>query len=324
MVKKSHFAVLRIIYERLRDAPVIWAVTGSLGMALQGMRVEVHDIDLQTDEPGAYEIERRFVGHIVQPVQYVASERIRSYFGRLEIEGVQVEIMGALQKWLDGQGWEKPVDISQYRRFVAVEGMRVPVVSLEYEQRAYQRLGRLDKARAIRRWLEKRLSIAPLRPEDQREAKALILAGLEEHWGVLDESKNPDLDDIAASYANGVFLVAWQDGEMVGTGAFRPVSQDIVEIVRMSVKREKRRQGIGREILAELCWRAYRQGYRRAILETTASWGEAVAFYRAFGFEATHQVAGDLYFAMDLQTFVERERQQVWKASPGCCAKMRP
>ena len=184
------------------------------------------------------------------------------------------------------------------------------MLSLEYEQRAYQKLGRLDKARAIRRWREKRLSIVPFRPEDQRPAKALILAGMEEHWGVLDESKNPDLDDIASSYADGVFLVAWQDGEMVGRGAFRPVSDETVEIVRMSVRKEKRRQGIGGEILAELCWRAYRQGYKRVILETTASWEEVVAFYRAFGFEVTHRMAGDLYFAMDLQAFAERERQR--------------
>jgi len=272
VVKKSYLAALRTIHKRLCDVSVEWVVTGSLGMALQGMSIEVHDIDLQTDEIGAYEIERRLAEHIIQPVRYVASERIRSHFGRLEIEGVEVEIMEALQKWVDGKGWEQPVEVTKYRRFVEVDGMSVPVLSLAYEQQAYQKLGRLDKARAIRRWLEKRLSIEPFRPEDQREARTLVLAGMEEHWGVLDEGKNPDLEDIAASYAEGVFLVARQDGEMVGTGAFRPVSDETVEIVRMSVKKGKRRQGIGSEILADLCWRAYRQGYKRVILETTASW----------------------------------------------------
>jgi GNAT superfamily N-acetyltransferase len=307
VVKKSYLAALRTIHRRLCDASIEWVVTGSLGMALQGMSVEVHDIDLQTDEIGAYEIEKRLADYIIRPVRYVASERIRSHFGRLEIEGVKVEIMGALQKWLDGQGWEKPVDVTQYRRLVEVEGMSVPALSLAYEQQAYEQLGRLDKAEAIQRWLEKRLTIEPFRPEDQQPAKALILAGMEEHWGVLDESKNPELDDIASSYADGVFLVARQGDEMVGTGAFRPVSDGAVEIVRMSVKKEKRRQGIGREILAELCWRAYRRGYKRTILETTASWEEVVAFYRAFGFEVTHHVAGDVYFAMELQEFIERE-----------------
>ncbi len=308
MVPESHLAALRKIVQRLHDAPMAWVVTGSLGMALQGMRLDVHDVDLQTDERGAYEIERRLAEYLVQPVRYVISDRIRSHFGVLEIEGVRVEIMGALQKRLDGNQWEPPVDVGAYRRFVEVAGMRIPVLSLAYEEQAYRRLGRMDKARAIRRWLAQRLAIVPFRPEDQPPVRALILAGLKEHWGVLDESKNPDLEDIATSYAKGVFLIAWQEEEIVGTGAFRPISEDTVEIVRMSVKREKRRQGIGREILTELCWRAYRQGYRRAILETTVSWDEAIAFYRAFGFEVTHQAGDEVYFALDLQAFVSRER----------------
>ncbi len=147
------------------------------------------------------------------------------------------------------------------------------------------------------------MAIVPFRPENQRAAKRLILAGMKEHWGRLDESKNPDLEDIASAYADGVFLVAWQGGEIVGTGAFRPASNETVEIVRMSVKREKRRQGIGREILMALCWRAHSEGYRKAVLETTASWQEVIAFYKAFGFEITHYAGDDVYFALDLRAF---------------------
>ena len=175
------------------------------------------------------------------------------------------------------------------------------MVSLADEPRVDPNLETSDGAQAVRRGARKRLSIVPFRPEDQRGAKSLILASMEEHWGVPDESKNPDLNDIAASYADGVFLIAWQQGEMVGTGAFRPVSDKTVEIVRMSVKKEKRRQGIGGEILRALCRRAFQRGFTRAILETTATWEEAVAFYQAFGFEITHRTGGNLYFAMDLQ-----------------------
>jgi len=157
---------------------------------------------------------------------------------------------------------------------------------------------------------EQRLTIVPFQRENQAAAKALILAGMQEHWGVLDESKNPDLDDIAAAYADGVFLVAWQNREIVGTGAFRPLSDDTVEIVRMSVKRENRRQGIGRAMLAALCHAAYQRGYRRAILETTASWQDVIAFYQAFGFEITHYASGDVYFALNLETFAAQEQQR--------------
>ena len=315
MIEQAHLAALRIIHKRLRDSSTQWVVTGSLGMALQDMKVEVHDIDLQTDGTGAYEIESQLAEYVTQPVRYVASEKICSHLGGLNIEGVRVEIMGALRKRIDGKGWEEPVEVEKYRRFVVWEEMEVPVLSLAYEQEAYLRLGRIEKAEAIRRWREKRLAIVPFRRENQQAVKRLILAGMKEHWGRLDESKNPDLEDIASAYADGVFLVAWQDGEIVGTGAFRPVSDETVEIVRMSVKREERRQGIGREILMALCRRAHDEGYRKAVLETTPSWQEVIAFYQAFGFEITHYTGDDVYFALDLPVFFEK--QSTWAVSGG-------
>jgi GNAT superfamily N-acetyltransferase len=142
--------------------------------------------------------------------------------------------------------------------------------------------------------------IAPFQPADQTEAKALILNGLVEHWGFLDPTKNPDLDDIAATYANATFLVAWLDGKLVGTGALVPRSPDSAEIVRMSVDRSLRRQGVGRMILQTLVEYARQIGLRQVTLETTATWADVIAFYLNFGFHITHEQDGDIYFALDL------------------------
>jgi len=116
----------------------------------------------------------------------------------------------------------------------------------------------------------------------------------------LDERKNPDLVDITESYAPGTFLVAWLDGKIVGTGAFIPHSDTIVEIVRMSVLKRLRQRGIGRQILDELCRRAYQEGYKIAILETTRTWKDVITFYRKLGFQMTHDTDEDVYFALDL------------------------
>ena len=53
------------------------------------------------------------------------------------------------------------------------------------------------------------VTVKPFQPEDQAAVKNLILAGLAEHWGELDLSKNPDLNDITSTYASGAFFVAW-------------------------------------------------------------------------------------------------------------------
>jgi ribosomal protein S18 acetylase RimI-like enzyme len=103
------------------------------------------------------------------------------------------------------------------------------------------------------------------------------------------------------SYAEGTVLVAWQDDEIIGTGAFIPRSESQVEIIRMSVKKELRRQGIGRKILTELCKRASQDGYKEIILETTETWQDVIDFYLQYGFEITHYESGDVYFRMDLR-----------------------
>ena len=155
MIEAQYLNTLRKIVARLEDSPINWVVTGSLGMALQSMDMEIHDVDIQTDKDGAYEIERRFSDCVVKPIRHSTSDRIRSYFGVLDIDGIRVEIMGDIQKRLDGQGWEEPVKIERYRRWVEIKGMWVPVLSLEYEYQAYLRLGRRGKAAILGDWLKR-------------------------------------------------------------------------------------------------------------------------------------------------------------------------
>ena len=146
----------------------------------------------------------------------------------------------------------------------------------------------------------KQLLITPFHPDDQAAVKQLILAGLVEHWGFLDPTKNPDLEDIAASYHAVTFLVARQEEEIVGTGALVPRQAGTAEIVRMSVAQQHRRSGIGRRILAALIAQARAQGFQRVILETTATWQEVIEFYLRCGFRITHYQDGDVYFLLEL------------------------
>ncbi|NJE08637.1 hypothetical protein E3E31_08910 [Thermococcus sp. M39] len=155
MIPQTHLKVLRKLYERLKDSDVNWVITGSLGFALQGVPVEPHDIDIQTDKEGAYEIEHLFSEFVVRPVKFRESERIRSHFGALMIDGIKVEIMGDIQKKVNDE-WEPPVDINRYKRFVQIEGMKIPVLDLEYEYQAYLKLGRVEKAKMLKKFLDKK------------------------------------------------------------------------------------------------------------------------------------------------------------------------
>lgn len=149
----EHRAALRRISERLAAEPVIWAITGSTSFALQGVPVPVHDIDLQTDEASAYRITQCFADQVTRPVTFSSTDRIRSHYGALTLDGVLVEVMGAIAKRLPDGTWEAPVDIRPHRRWVAGAGFAVPVLDLAYEEHAYRLLGRTERADLLRQYL---------------------------------------------------------------------------------------------------------------------------------------------------------------------------
>ena len=139
-------------------------------------------------------------------------------------------------------------------------------------------------------------SFRSFQPGDQPAVKELILAGLVEHWGFLDQTLNTDLNDIQASYQGATFLVACVDNEIVGCGALVPRNPDTAEIVRMSVAARFRRLGLGTQILNHLLGVARETEYPQVILETTAKWEDAVAFYLRNGFQVTHYQDDDVFF----------------------------
>ncbi len=155
MIETRFLSVLREIHSRLKDSGIDWAITGSLGMALQGMDLEVHDIDLQTDAAGARAIAHLFTGFVIRPIAFKASGQIRSLLGAFQMQGVVVEIIGDMQRRLPSGLWEEPVRVQAHRLWVERDGMRLPVLSLEHEYEAYLQMGRTEKARLIRAWLDR-------------------------------------------------------------------------------------------------------------------------------------------------------------------------
>ncbi len=154
MIEPRFLDVLRLIVSRLDGSGIHWAITGSLGMALHGMQLPVHDIDLQTDRDGAFEFGRRFSAFVVRPVAYAPKDRIRSYLGALLIDGIQVEIIGDMQTRRESGIWEPPVRVLEHTDWVEVEEMHVPAMALEHEYQAYLQMGRAAKAGLILEFLQ--------------------------------------------------------------------------------------------------------------------------------------------------------------------------
>jgi len=124
--------------------------------------------------------------------------------------------------------------------------------------------------------------------KDQIPAKGVINAGLLEYFGILDESLNPDLDNIALSFSDGCFLVGEVDGELVVTGGYKRFDDQTVKIERVFVHAKFRRHGLASQIFSALIAEAKKVGYKRVVLETTSDWQGAIDFWLRNGFRITH------------------------------------
>ena len=142
----------------------------------------------------------------------------------------------------------------------------------------------------------------PFEPRDQNAARQLILNGLGEHFGFIDETRNPDIDNIQESYiANGAtFFVAELNGRIVGTGALIEQEPTIGQIVRMSVDRSYRRHGIGRTLMSHLLEVARQRGYIQVQLETNNDWYDVIDFYKSLGFIVDEWTPHNVYMSMNL------------------------
>jgi GNAT superfamily N-acetyltransferase len=146
------------------------------------------------------------------------------------------------------------------------------------------------------------LRIAVFEPHDQPLARSLLLEGLGARWGFIDESLNPDLDDIGEAYRGGYFACAWRAGELVGTGAFLPLAGELVtiQLQRVSVATSQRRAGVGRALVTHLLEEAGRRGSARAMLETNATWDDAILFWEQNGFSRYDLRDGEIYLERGL------------------------
>ena len=130
------------------------------------------------------------------------------------------------------------------------------------------------------------LVIRAFAPSDQAAARRLILEGLAEHFGAVDETLNPDIEDIAANYVDCgyLFLVADDAESLIGTAALVFEEGVSAQVVRVSVASRWRRRGLARALVLRLIETGRGRSLARLWMETNDDWGPAIALYRACGF----------------------------------------
>ena len=148
------------------------------------------------------------------------------------------------------------------------------------------------------------IALRPFAQADQPTLRRLVLDGLGDHWGTIDETINPDLDDIAGWYGplDGYTVVACaeNDGRLVGGGTLYRDDAQTARLARMTVDKTIRGQGLGRRLVAHLVEEARARGYAAVVCETTDTWQDAIGLYLRCGFTEVARRDGDIHFRLEL------------------------
>jgi predicted GNAT family N-acyltransferase len=126
---------------------------------------------------------------------------------------------------------------------------------------------------------------------------------MEQAWAIrrtvfIEEQHVPAAIEMDEDDAHAFHVIAFDDDTPVGCGRMVPHG-DRVKIGRMAVLRERRGEGIGRQILEYLMESARRQGFRKAVLHAQL---HAEGFYLKNGYVPEGEVfeeAGIAHCAME-------------------------
>jgi ribosomal protein S18 acetylase RimI-like enzyme len=90
------------------------------------------------------------------------------------------------------------------------------------------------------------------------------------------------IDAVQFEAVGGVFVIGYEGGEAVASGAIRPFER-FAEIKRVYVLPAFRGRGYARAMMAFLEAEAVRRGFTHGVLETGSGQPEAIALYRSLG-----------------------------------------
>lgn len=131
------------------------------------------------------------------------------------------------------------------------------------------------------------LVIRDFMKRDQEQVEQVILQGLGQYFGYIDDTINPDIKDIISNYVldGHIFRIVEVESKIIGTGAMLVEDNGVGRIVRISVIDDYRRLGVGRLVMEDLFQRAKEKGIKSIVLSTNLGWDSAIRLYESCGFE---------------------------------------
>jgi len=132
-----------------------YAIRGTASLVLQGLQMNVDDIDVLTDKKGALACSKLLKNYLVEKVSYKQSPKYRSYFGVFSIDGVKVEVYGEWQIMKANGEWSSVYN-GKDRKQITVGGQTIWVTTIDSELKMFVDMGRWNAYHKIRRQVSSR------------------------------------------------------------------------------------------------------------------------------------------------------------------------
>jgi hypothetical protein len=135
-----------------------FAIRGTASLKLQGFDFNVDDIDVICDQKTVEFIQKEFEKEIIREIKYSETDKYRSYFGQIVLNGVLLEIMANFQYRNSKGKWSNVYDGADNQvNFVKVRGMDIRVTKPEVELEFAVSLGRWREYSKLKKQIQGRM-----------------------------------------------------------------------------------------------------------------------------------------------------------------------
>ena len=146
----TKLSVLSKVAKSFNEADITWAVGASLLLYFQGGTEDFHDIDIVVSEEDALRM-RSVLLKLGQEQETNSDKNFRSkYFWKFQVDEVEIDVMGGLVIIKEGKEYYCPLLVEEITGTVMVNGVSIPLHSIERWRYLYELMGRREKAE----WIE--------------------------------------------------------------------------------------------------------------------------------------------------------------------------
>lgn len=141
-------AVLIKTAKKLNEASITWAVGASLLLYLRGLAAEFHDIDIMVSKAQIEQAKNIFL-----KMDGLQAVNLNGKFGMLEfvVDGAEIDVMDGFFEPEAGVNFV--LDTGDIETWLEIDGIQIPLQSLEEWKLFYGIMGRPEKVQLIEAYL---------------------------------------------------------------------------------------------------------------------------------------------------------------------------